>query len=421
MIIHKVVKNDTLYNIAKKYGVSLSKIIEDNNIKNPDKLIVGQELYIPKSSATHTVRGGETLGRISNDVGVDKDYLYRLNPSLYGTEDIYPGQILNVLYQSPTMGAISVSGFATPKITERDLRASLPYLTYVSVYSHRFNRDGEIVCDFNQDMIMSLADSYSVIPLMTLTNTDSSGNYSADVFASLTGDNTKKSVSAITEYAKEYGYSVVHIDFEMIPPGSADDYAEFLIFLRGSLKENDISLFVSVAPRFDDHSENIYTPINYGRLCSICDLVYLMSYEISKQGNTPHPTATTADLERALRYITSKCPASKISLGIPNYAYEYDKSGAYPISDEYAMALALRKNAAIETDKESDTPYFSYVERNGRNTDIHTVHTDNFTSFSEKLSLIYDFGIMGVCIYPIDNFNPKIYLPLMRMYNIMKR
>lgn len=421
MIIHKVVKNDSLYRIAQKYGVSLSKIIEDNNIKNPDKLIIGQELYIPKAAATHTVRGGDTLDGISNDMQTSKQTLYRLNPSLYGQDNIYPGQILNTSYQSPTMGAISVSGFATPKITERNLRATLPYLTYISVYSHRFDVNGNIVCDFNQDEIISLAESYSAIPLMTLTNTDSSGNYSADMFSSITGTNAKNNIDKITEYAKQHGYRVVHIDFELLPADSSEQYEEFLIFLRGSLRAENIALFVSVAPRYDNDSQNLYTPIDYGRLCSICDLVYLMSYEISRDGNTPSPTATAVDMERALRYITLKCPASKISLGIPNYAYEYDKNGAYPITDEYAMNLALRKNAAIETDMRYDTPYFSYNEGVIGNTNTHTVHTDNYTSFAEKMSLVYDFGIMGINIYPIDNFNPKIYFPLIRMYNIMKR
>ena len=46
MIIYVVKKGDTIYKIANEYGVSAEKIIELNELENPDNLVVGQTIVI---------------------------------------------------------------------------------------------------------------------------------------------------------------------------------------------------------------------------------------------------------------------------------------------------------------------------------------------------------------------------------------
>ena len=43
---HAVKKGDTLYSIAKKYGVSVADIVKANNIKN-NHIEIGEKLVIP--------------------------------------------------------------------------------------------------------------------------------------------------------------------------------------------------------------------------------------------------------------------------------------------------------------------------------------------------------------------------------------
>lgn len=45
-VYHTVVKGDTLYKIAKKYKTTVKKLKELNNIKDPDKIKVGQNLKV---------------------------------------------------------------------------------------------------------------------------------------------------------------------------------------------------------------------------------------------------------------------------------------------------------------------------------------------------------------------------------------
>ena len=48
IVIYIVKKGDTLWNIAKRYKTTIENIIELNNIENPDNLVVGQKLFIPR-------------------------------------------------------------------------------------------------------------------------------------------------------------------------------------------------------------------------------------------------------------------------------------------------------------------------------------------------------------------------------------
>ena len=46
-VYHKVVRGQTLWQIAQAYGVSIKDIIDSNNIPNGTALEVGQLLFIP--------------------------------------------------------------------------------------------------------------------------------------------------------------------------------------------------------------------------------------------------------------------------------------------------------------------------------------------------------------------------------------
>ncbi len=46
MIVYFVKKGDTIWSIAKKFKVYMENIIKLNNLENPDKINVGDRLYI---------------------------------------------------------------------------------------------------------------------------------------------------------------------------------------------------------------------------------------------------------------------------------------------------------------------------------------------------------------------------------------
>jgi len=107
-ITHRVSRGQNLSYIAKKYGTSVSAIVSANDIRNVNQLKIGQYLKIPTStyysqnyvsgsskSGIHTVRKGETLYDIARKYGISLNDLRSRN-NLYGRRFIYPGQKLYI-------------------------------------------------------------------------------------------------------------------------------------------------------------------------------------------------------------------------------------------------------------------------------------------------------------------------------------
>ena len=104
-IIYTVQRGNTLSQIASSYGVTVSHIVEINNIKNPNLIYPGEKLRITESTNTslnpviqnnfYTVQRGDTLYGIAGRYGVSVQYLVRLN-GIENPNLIYPGQMIKV-------------------------------------------------------------------------------------------------------------------------------------------------------------------------------------------------------------------------------------------------------------------------------------------------------------------------------------
>ncbi len=85
--VYVVQAGDTLFSIARQYGVSVDRLAAANNIADPSTLYVGQELRIPTatggstSGATrvHVVQPGETLSAIALQYGVSTEAIMQAN------------------------------------------------------------------------------------------------------------------------------------------------------------------------------------------------------------------------------------------------------------------------------------------------------------------------------------------------------
>lgn len=64
--VHRVQSGDTVFSIARRYGVHHSKIIEDNNLKNPNDIKLGQVLNVPGSSQNAGQSGQRRVAALQN-------------------------------------------------------------------------------------------------------------------------------------------------------------------------------------------------------------------------------------------------------------------------------------------------------------------------------------------------------------------
>jgi LysM repeat protein len=74
--IYEVAPGDTLYSIARQYGVGVAALSEINKITDPSRLFVGQSLIIPRA---YTVKPGDTLFGIARNHNLSLSELLALN------------------------------------------------------------------------------------------------------------------------------------------------------------------------------------------------------------------------------------------------------------------------------------------------------------------------------------------------------
>ena len=85
------------------------------------------------------------LSSIARDYGVSVNQLLRNNPILGGNYDIYPGQTLVILYPLPQLGRHYVNAYIYPFINQDVLRKTLPYLSYLTIFTYGIRRDGTLI------------------------------------------------------------------------------------------------------------------------------------------------------------------------------------------------------------------------------------------------------------------------------------
>lgn len=90
-VTHKVVSGDTLFSLAKKYGLTVNELKEFNNLKT-DTIKVGQVLKLAR--LTHTVVSGDTLYSLAKKHNTTVEILQSIN----GLKDtlIKVGQVLRL-------------------------------------------------------------------------------------------------------------------------------------------------------------------------------------------------------------------------------------------------------------------------------------------------------------------------------------
>ena len=129
MEIYIVKNGDTIESIADNFGLPVEKIVLDNELTDPSRLVPGEMIVIVYPSQTHTVLEGESLGSIAALYGISISELLRNNPILSDMEFIYPGQELTISYNRTQ--SIETFGYANPFINRQLLTKTLPYLTYL--------------------------------------------------------------------------------------------------------------------------------------------------------------------------------------------------------------------------------------------------------------------------------------------------
>lgn len=114
---YTVQNGDSLYIIAKKYGVTVSALKSANGISG-NQIYPGRQLVIPggtSNSTRYTVASGDNLYLISRRFGVSLDVIRRANN--IWKDVVYPGQVLSI----PGARTTTVLTTVSRSIARRDI------------------------------------------------------------------------------------------------------------------------------------------------------------------------------------------------------------------------------------------------------------------------------------------------------------
>ncbi|WP_278279643.1 glycosyl hydrolase family 18 protein [Clostridium sp. DMHC 10] len=155
----------------------------------------------------------------------------------------------------------------------------------------------------------------------------------------------------------------------------------------------------------------------------IVDFVIIMTYEWGWSGGPPMAVAPINEVRKVINYAVSVIPPKKIMMGMPLYGYDwtlpYMPGGEFAesIGNQEAILRAGRYGAQIKYDEKSQSPYYNYTDRAGRQ---HVVWFEDARSVEEKYKLVSEYGLRGVSYWVLAQPFPQNFKVLDNMFNIEK-
>lgn len=378
MQMYVVKSGDNVDSIAAEAKIPVNTLLWDNQIPYPYRLAVGQALLIDNE------RNGE-----------------KRRP-------------------------LHVNGYGYPFINAETLEWTLPYLTDLSVFSYGFTGEGELVPPLaDDDWMVNAAVMNGVRPVLTLTPLGEDGRFNNNLVTALV-ENPEAQKRLIWEMGlimAQKGYAGVDIDFEYVLAEDSEKFAEFISLVRKVMNPFGWQVSVALAPKTSrDQRGLLYEGIDYRLLGEAADRVMLMTYEWGYSLGPPMAVAPLNMVRRVVEYALTEIPAEKISLGIPNYGYDwplpYERgtTKAETINNTQAIEIAIDHGASIQFDETAMTPYFRYWQYGIQ----HEVWFEDVRSLKAKFDLIKEYNLSGAGYWQIMNFYRANWLLLQDTFEIEK-
>lgn len=362
MEIYAVRSGDTLYSIAGKYSVDLSRLAAVNQLADPSRLAVGSALVIP-------------------------------------------GYSEGALRQS------EVNAYAYPNISAAVLSATLPYLTFLCPFSYSMTAEGALVPIDDRPLVFS-AYAANTAPLMTVTNLGGSGGFSGDIAHAVFTDEAVQNrvLDNILSTLREKKYYGINFNLEYIHPFDREGYNAFLRRAADTFHPLGYYLSTAVAPKTGDAQGGLlYEAHDYAVHGKYMDRVIVMTYEWGYTYSPPQAVSPVDKMRRVLEYAVTRIPAGKLLMGFSNYGYNWllpwrQGEAASVISSAAASDLAASVGAEVRYDAVAAAPYFYYTDAQGRQ---HAVWYEDARSWQARLALVAEFDLAGISIWTVD----KLYRP----------
>lgn len=427
MTIHVVKSGDSLWTIARQYGVQVNTIIDANGIRDLPYLVIGQALVIPREATVYTVKPGDSLWSIARKYGISAARLAEFN-KISNPALIYPGMQIRIPKEEKGYGNIETNAYAEQEAgakAAQDVAEVAQYLTYVSPFSYQVNADGTLN-DINDEAIIQTARNNNIAPLMIITNFRN-GNFDTELAHQiLTNVNIQQNlINNVLTIMRNKGYYALNIDFERIAPEDRQLYNDFLRNITTQLHNNNFEVSTALAPKTTDVTTGAWHGAHdYKAHGEIVDFVIIMTYEWGWSGGPPMAVAPINEVRKVLNYALSVIPSKKIMMGAPLYGYDwslpYTPGGEWArrISPDEAVLLAANENVAIQYDEQAQSPHFNYTDDSGVN---HEVWFEDARSMKAKNEMAANMDLKGISYWVLGEPFVQNWTLLDNMFNIVKK
>ena len=231
-MIYVVQPGDTVFALARRFGVTQADITSVNQIPPPYDLVVGQTLWIGPGTA-------------------------------------------------PGSSDIQINGFAYPYISPWVLEQTLPYLNLLSVFSYGFTPEGDLLPPALTDSrLLERAEANQVEAAMMLAPMGRDGSFSNLLIHQLLSNPEARTrlLSQVAETMGEKGYQELNLDFEYVLAGNRDEYSSFVEQAVEVLHPLGYRVSVDLAPKTAaDQPGLLYEGLDYARLGAAADRLLLMT------------------------------------------------------------------------------------------------------------------------------------------------
>ncbi|BCN29715.1 glycosyl hydrolase family 18 protein [Anaeromicropila herbilytica] len=425
MTIHVVKKGDTIQSIASQYKVSPTRLAQDNMLDPNQPLVEGQTVVILFPEQIHIVKEGDTLVSIAKQYNVSVINLIQNNSWLTMETKLAPGQEVVISFKGEKLGNIALNGYAYPFIKSEIYLDTLPYLTYTTLFTYGFTKDGTLIPIDDQQLI-NTARNFGVAPLMLISTLTSEGVFSNELAHAILNDMTAQNnlINNVLENMKKKNYYGLDIDFEYILPEDRLAYVDFIKNITTKLNPQGYEVMVALAPKTSATQPGLlYESHDYKRIGEVANKVLLMTYEWGFTFGPPMAVAPINKVREVLDYAVTEIDPAKIFLGVPNYGYDFKlpfvkgTSQAKSLGNVEAVNLAREVGAAIQYDETSQAPFFKYKDSDGSD---HEVWFEDARSIEAKLRLVPEYNFQGASYWTIMKFFPQSWLVAISLFNIDK-
>ncbi len=426
MIIHVVQPGETIYTIAADYNVSVTRLVEENGLINPENLVVGQTIVIAYPEQVYIIQEGDTLYSVANAYGVTVMELLRNNPFLSNRETLYQGETLVIRYEK--QGNIAINAYAYPFIDRDILRKTLPFLTYLTIFNYRAIEGGEIEGSDDTDII-SIAKDYGVAPLMSLSTLTYQGISDIRTVNSILYNEEvlDRHINTILTILREKEYYGLNISLVNLDQENRPAYENFMTKLSSSLRAEGFLLFITITPRIVlSSSEITIERADYTVFGQLADCLLLLTYGWGSFPGPPSPITPAFLSESILENAITMIPAEKIYTGISVIGYDWKSpyiigiSRANALTPDAAVELAALTGSTILFDELSQAPYFEYYNLGEDINTRHVVWFSDARSINALTGFVPRFGIQGAGIWNIMNYFDQMWLVINTQYDIAK-